>query len=730
MIATADIALPQAEAIARKFVGLGAHVIFFPRGTKRCTTTGWENLATNDLNAALAWAVKDPYANAGLVGKQDGLWGLDNDADLIGEYETKFGRINTYRTRTVSGGEHLLFRQDDASWAMGNVSIKDENGAELLSARIDNRYVVLAGSWAYPNNDESQPLTQYTAVDSKASVIEAPESLLQFIKDKKAEWDAKGRVGKSAASTSSEAHSEVHEGGRNDYLASRAGKLRNAGASYETILAELQRFNERDCKPWLDDVEVEAIAKSYSRYPEGQVGRTLKMGGAAETAPPTLTEEEMVEKLNQEFPAWDGQAELSVPMLVEGFMPEGVSFFGAYAGTIKTFVALSVVKALTTGEPLWGVFPVKEKVAVLYLTPEVSKAAFKPRLLKMGIVQDKGLFRYRTLSEGVTRLFDDPLVVEMVRRMGKDKKVLVVADTAIRFMQMKKGRDENNSMENSLQEDSQVLRALEKETGNSISFLFIHHSTKALNAAGEMTLENVLRGTGDFSAMADTVYGFRTDHKLRDGGAGPTEVDVVNLKPKDFEPPAPFRLGLYRTPREGEGNRPISLIDTTGDMLYIDNQSSKEGKEKRFVDLIVGQPNISMRDVAEALRMRPEEVKPLGKKLGWKQEMKGVWNPDGTPALSARGKQKTASIWVRILPLPNSPGMVGKVTEFLRITLPKKPEGWMFSELEPLCNQFDLSLGEPSLYPNVVIVDGIGKGGLWTWVEMTEGEQQEGEAAR
>jgi len=45
---------PQAEAIARKFVGLGGHIIFFPRGTKRCAVNGWQNLATNDLNNALA----------------------------------------------------------------------------------------------------------------------------------------------------------------------------------------------------------------------------------------------------------------------------------------------------------------------------------------------------------------------------------------------------------------------------------------------------------------------------------------------------------------------------------------------------------------------------------------------------------------------------------------------------------------------------------------------------
>jgi primase-like protein/bifunctional DNA primase/polymerase-like protein len=255
---------PMAAVIATKFIKAGGHVIFFPCGTKRCTLPGWEQKATNNLEAALAWAGQDPSANVGIVGKQDGLWGCDDDAGLIAEYEAQYGPIQTYTTRTVSGGRHFIFRQSAESWAMGNVSIEDADGHELLSARVSNRYVVAAGSWAYPNNDTTKPLTQYTAVDPNAPFIEAPSSLIAFIKVKEAE---KGRKSEKPKSDETRIY---HEGGRNNALTRKAGQLRQAGTNPDEILAILSRMNQEICVPPLPEHEVESIAKSIGRYPVGK----------------------------------------------------------------------------------------------------------------------------------------------------------------------------------------------------------------------------------------------------------------------------------------------------------------------------------------------------------------------------------------------------------------------------------------------------------------------------
>jgi len=68
-----------------------------------------------------------------------------------------------------------------------------------------------------------------------------------------------------------------------------------------------------------------------------------------------------------------------VKMLLNGFMPEGVNLIGGLAGQGKTLVALSIVKALTTGEPFLGRFMTEDITPVIYLIPESSSRAFKMR---------------------------------------------------------------------------------------------------------------------------------------------------------------------------------------------------------------------------------------------------------------------------------------------------------------------------------------------------------------
>jgi hypothetical protein len=74
----------------------------------------------------------------------------------------------------------LFFRQNDASWSMGNIAGRDEQGRETWSARVNDRYVLARWSAAHPDNDESKPLTYYyEVIDKSLPVIEAPEALLE-----------------------------------------------------------------------------------------------------------------------------------------------------------------------------------------------------------------------------------------------------------------------------------------------------------------------------------------------------------------------------------------------------------------------------------------------------------------------------------------------------------------------------------------------------------------------
>jgi hypothetical protein len=616
-VATEPTATPQpnAEAIARKFVGLGGHVIFFPCGTKRCTTPEWQKLATNDVETAVAQAAKDPFANVGLVGKENGLWALDDDGGLMAEYEKKYGPINTYTTSTVSGGRHLIFRQNAASWAMGNISVSDENKSELLSARINDRYVVLAGSWAHPNNDETKPLTQYTVVDKHAPVVEAPESLLKFIKDKEAEWNAT-RGSKPQQSPS--AQQEIAVGGRNNYLASRAGSLRNAGASYDSILLELQRYNERDCKPALDDKEVEAIAKSYSKYEEGKPN-AIALSQALVATPIDISD------WRKQFKSV-GELEDGEPrMLIRNFLPEGTIFIGALAGEGKTLLGLSIAKALTTGKNFLGQydFSVPEVVPVLYLIPESGGRAFRKRCETFQIPDDPKLFLARTISEGGTLLLNNPWVLEAVKEM----KPVVILDTLIRFSE---ADDENQASQNKQMVDD-IIRL--RQAG-ATAVIGMHHATKAMREKG-MSLETALRGTGDIAAAADAVYGMLRDSKLYADGNGPNEIDVACLKPRDFEPPKPFRIAASGKEEDVISGMPLvtSVIDQLHDFRVVSQRTKAANLDQKIAEMIAQDPTVSRKVLADETGVSEWEIRQAVKRMGLGR---GTGGRDGAPSWRAK----------------------------------------------------------------------------------------------
>ena len=209
-------------------------------------------------------------------------------------------------------------------------------------------------------------------------------------------------------------------------------------------------------------------------------------------------------------------------MLIEGLLPEGTTFIGGLPGEGKTLFALSIAKALTTTEPFLGYFDVPEIVPVIYLIPESGGRAFRRRCERFHIPNNPDLFLCRTVSEGATLPLDDASLFEAVRRM----RPVVILDTLIRFSE---SDDENQAMQNKMLVDD-IIRL--RQAGAS-GVIGLHHATKAMREKG-MSLEAALRGTGDIAACADAVYGLLRDSALYNNGAGPNEIDVACLKPRDF----------------------------------------------------------------------------------------------------------------------------------------------------------------------------------------------------
>lgn len=418
-------------------------------------------------------------------------------------------------------------------------------------------------------------------------------------------------------------HGQIHV-----WLVARAGKLRESGLTPEEIEPILQRMAHEECELPLDRKKITQVAMSMGNYEQGQ-DKSLLLTQGMESNPVEITPE----LLAKEFPAYDGTEPDGLPMLIEGFMPKGVGFFGSLSGTGKTWCGLSVAKALTSGQPLWGVFSVKKPSAVLYLVPEASDASFKRRLGKMGITQDKTLFRYRTITQGIPRPLSDPITVAMIQQLGATRDVLVIVDTAVRFF---RGGDENAAKENNLVQDSDMLRSI------GASVLFLHHSPKATKEAAELTLQNALRGTGDFGAMADFVYAFRRDEKLFAQGEGPEEIEAVCVKPRDFEPPLPFRLQLKRKAKHGEPGPIVSVIDQMGDLAYVGHAAVKDDHSKMLAAIFQENPLISFNDLVNLLKMKRELVRGFCKRNGGWKQVEEVFT--GTRGKTAKRKRWTQGL--------------------------------------------------------------------------------------
>jgi hypothetical protein len=257
----------------------------------------------------------------------------------------------------------------------------------------------------------------------------------------------------------------------------------------------------------------------------------------------------------------------------EGFLQhDAVSGIAGLSGHCKTWVGLSVAKALLFGPGmLWDLFRVPKRAErVVYLIPESTIVPFKHRLKLMGLYEEirTGRLLVRTLSKGPTPKLDDPALL----RAARD--AYVIADTAIRFII----GDESNA--------SEMARGLSIElltlSNVARSVLALFHSQKSFGKEQAMTLENMIRGSGELGAMLATAWG------VKQINAASNIVHVQNIKPRDFEPCGPFQLigrpyidqtgdfALHKRPEECG-----SLLDEQPEL----NKANAGAKESRAANI-------------------------------------------------------------------------------------------------------------------------------------------------
>lgn len=304
-------------------------------------------------------------------------------------------------------------------------------------------------------------------------------------------------------------------------------------------------------------------------------------------------------------------------VFIKGFLEEGITAIGSLSGVGKTWIGLSISHALITGEPLFGCFPVQKRANVLYLVPEMGGRKFRERLIKMRIPQDGGFF-CQTVRDGACDL-NEPFLLQALA----DMKPIIVLDTAIRFAP----GEENSSTETAQGLGARLFNLINHGAQGVIC---MHHRSKG-SANQELSLENALRGSGDFGAMADCVWA--VEHAKKEASTTYlkesqtlTRLWVECVKPRDMEPADPFVIQ----------GRPF--IDTVGDFRLISDREEEPQNETRddashkskIRTLVEKQPEIGIRKIAGTLGIGTGHAQRLVAELGIKK-VENKWVVPGLP---------------------------------------------------------------------------------------------------
>jgi hypothetical protein len=197
----------------------------------------------------------------------------------------------------------------------------------------------------------------------------------------------------------------------------------------------------------------------------------------------------------------------NVDVVVRGLCNVGsISIWGALPKHGKSYLFLSIMKALLSGRPWLDHFEVSKARRVVYLVPEVGLRGVMKRLRKLGMVDHLydpatnpgGRLYIQTLSSKEKLKLDEAALLLAVQ--GAD----VFVDPLIRYIE----GDENKAA------DQRILsnKLLDLISAEARSVWCAHHSPKAFKDVNDITTQNVLRGTGEFAAFPDTIFGvLKTD---------------------------------------------------------------------------------------------------------------------------------------------------------------------------------------------------------------------------
>ena len=517
-----------------------------PRG-KKPLIAEWPSKATAGQGAIDSWAEQFPDANVGLVAGDTVTLDFDSPRFLM-EFFPEFPK--TFVVKTGGGGYQVHFLATEESRVrLSNLAVRNEDqerwgkSETLIEVKAANAYGIGPGS-VHPNGNTYQvfkdlPLAPIPTglIDKVLGVQQRPLVEAGLTHPAFGNWEQR-----------------LLAAGLKCSRAERGGKV------YLDLHVSMGRCLVKGSQHLGSGNPTNNRCSSFVFNPaNGELWYQCLAGGCASDLKTALAALGLKPKdilyfgmprseARKAFESFSEMPNEPSKLLVSGFLSWGISALAALPGEYKTFMALSLCKALARSKRLWETWSIPRACPTLYLLPEASRGHLKNRMevLRMKDLGDD--FLSRTYSKGPKLGLDSP----EVRAMAEGR--LVVLDTLVRFAE---GEENSASDNKKLAENMIDLMGEYGAVGN----LMLHHSAKNFRTAEVMNNENALRGTGDFAAICDAIYAMKILGPL-DGGV----VHVENTKPRDFEPVRPFQL-LARPSIDKEGD--FSMLKKPGECGWL-----------------------------------------------------------------------------------------------------------------------------------------------------------------
>lgn len=578
----------------------------------------WQNLATLDEATLERWDREYPGSNVGCVASDD-TWMLDvDDMDWFMENAPQ-EPAKTLTVKTGSGKLHFYFKHDAKSKSLPMRAVMNPryvSKAEATEARphtpnepqkfIEFPDQVVGPGSVHPVTDKEYLVMQEFAVNP------APASWVQWLHALAVSRPSARAMKVNPLKAGLDPGVLLAEAGLKFEESERDGKVYyNYHAAHGKCLVRGLSHAEKGETP-----NPRQSAFVWNKE-NGEFWHQCFSGGCQVPGKTNLALAELGLRL-EDFvqPKWRECFETyedfaNAPELdwaIKGLVQEeSMTMLAGLSGHGKSWVMMCAAFALAAGGKLFDNFECKQSPnGVLYLVPEVGRRAFWNRAKKLGIdqlVKDERIL-VRTLSMG-------PVIDLLDKRMlsaakGRD----VFLDTAVRFM----SGEENKAEDNNLAESGFALL-----NAGARTWWGAHHAPKSFEKERSMTLEGMLRGTGDIGAMLSTCYGVRQLDK------DSTLLHIECVKGRDLdELPRPFQvMGRPHVDKIGKFlmTKPQSECKSLREELDLiegkqGGQSMGRPVEKDYEEIRADRANgMSVRDIAKKHKMSESGVSKIFKKL-------------------------------------------------------------------------------------------------------------------